>query len=164
MIQLLPIPLILTIILIIYYNQRSKTNKVNLPPGTFGWPVIGESLSLRRAGIDGVPERFDQQRVEKHGNPPVFKTSLFGNRVAVLCGPAGNKFLFANEDKVVAVWWPFSLRKLFGKCLVTAHGDEAKWMRKMMLSYLGPDAFASHYAVTMDVVTRRHIEVYWRGN
>ncbi|KAK1411050.1 hypothetical protein QVD17_37594 [Tagetes erecta] len=157
---LLIIPLILIIIRIIYPNQKSKTN---LPPGTFGWPVIGESLSLRRAGLDGVPERFDHERIEKHGNPLVFKTSLFGNRVAVLCGPAGNKFLFGNENKVVAVWWPFSLRKLFGKCLVSAHGDEAKWMRKMMLSYLGPDAFAGHYAVTMDVVTRRHIEVYWRG-
>ncbi|KAI3794853.1 hypothetical protein L1987_37493 [Smallanthus sonchifolius] len=127
------------------------------------WPILGESLSLLRAGLDGVPERFDHERIEKHGSPLVFKTSLFGNRVVVLCGPAGNKFLFGNENKLVAVWWPFPLRKLFGRCLITAHGEEAKWLRKMMLSYLGPVAFATHYAATMDVVTRRHIEIYWRG-
>ncbi|GKD90848.1 hypothetical protein Tco_1366355, partial [Tanacetum coccineum] len=40
--------------------------------------------------------------------------------------------------------------------------DEAKWMRKMLLSYLGPDAFARHYAITMDVVTRRHIKNHWQ--
>ncbi|XP_076883677.1 beta-amyrin 28-monooxygenase-like isoform X2 [Bidens hawaiensis] len=149
---------------IVYTNLKySRRNKVNLPPGSFGWPILGESLSLRRAGLDGVPERFEQERVEKHGSPLVFKTSLFGNRVAVLCGPTGNKFLFGNENKLVAVWWPYQLRKLFGKSLVTSHGDEAKWLRKMMLSYLSPDTFANHYAATVDVVTRRHIEIYWRG-
>ncbi|KAM0011776.1 putative cytochrome P450 [Helianthus debilis subsp. tardiflorus] len=166
MIQFLPIPhliIISYVVWILYRILKHKTNKVNLPPGSFGWPILGESLSLLRAGLDGVPERFDQERVEKHGSSQVFKTSLFGNRVAVLCGPAGNKFLFGNENKLVAVWWPYSLRKLFGKCLVTSCGEEAKWMRKMMLSYLGPDAFATRYAATMDVVTRRHIQVHWRG-
>ncbi|KAM0038631.1 putative cytochrome P450 superfamily [Helianthus debilis subsp. tardiflorus] len=56
--------------------------------------------------------------------------------MAVLCGPAGNKFVFGNENKLVAAWWPLPMRKLFGRCLVTIRGDEAKWTRKM-LSYLG---------------------------
>nr|GEY29176.1 beta-amyrin 28-oxidase-like [Tanacetum cinerariifolium] len=43
------------------------------------------------------------------------------------------------------------------------HDDEAKWMRKMLLPYLGPDAFARHYAITMDVVTRHHIKNHWQG-
>nr|XP_043634648.1 beta-amyrin 28-monooxygenase-like [Erigeron canadensis] len=148
---------------VVYKNRNSGTSKVNLPPGSFGWPFLGESLALLRAGWDGVPERFVHERIKKHGSPLVFKTSLLGDRVAVLCGPAGNKFLFGNENKLVAAWWPFPVRKLFGKCLITIRGDEAKWMRKMLLSYLGPDAFASHYAATMDVVTRSHIETHWRG-
>ncbi|KAL8211360.1 hypothetical protein R6Q57_005797 [Mikania cordata] len=147
----------------IYKNQKPETPKINLPPGSFGWPFIGESLDLLRAGWDGVPERFVQQRMEKHSSTLVFKTSLLGDRVAVLCGAAGNKFLFGNENKLVAAWWPLPVRKLFGKCLITSRGEEAKWMRKMLLSYLGPDAFASHYAATMDVVTRRHIELHWHG-
>ncbi|KAI7752440.1 hypothetical protein M8C21_025389, partial [Ambrosia artemisiifolia] len=159
-------PILLSIILYIFFNvylsQKSKTSKTNLPPGSFGWPFIGESLSLLRAGWDGVPERFVRERIEKHGSPLVFKTSLLGDHVAVLCGPVGNKFLFGNENKLVAAWWPSSVRKLFGRCLITIRGDEAKWMRKMLLSYLGPEAFVSHYATTMDVVTRRHIEVHWR--
>ncbi|MFS7931391.1 putative cytochrome P450 superfamily [Helianthus anomalus] len=152
MIQLLT-TILLFIILYIFYNvyrsQISGTSKINLPPGSFGWPFIGESLALLRAGWDGVPERFVHERIEKHGSPLVFKTSLLGDRVAVLCGPAGNKFLFGKENKLVAAWWPLPVRKLFGRCLITIRGDEAKWMRKMLLSYLGPDAFASHYAATI---------------
>ncbi|KAK1411038.1 hypothetical protein QVD17_37582 [Tagetes erecta] len=134
----------------------------NLPPGSFGWPIIGESLALLRANWDGVPERFVVERIEKHGSPLVFKTSILGERMALLCGPAGNKFLFGNENKLVQVWWPLSVRKLLGRCLITIRGDEAKWMRKMLFTYLSPDAFATHYAAAMDRVTRRHIDVHWR--
>ncbi|KAI3518657.1 hypothetical protein L1887_07464 [Cichorium endivia] len=148
---------------IVYRNRQSGSSKINLPPGSYGWPFIGESLSLLRASWEGTPERFFWERIEKHGSPLVFKTSLYGDKLAVLCGPAGNKFLFGNENKLVAVWWPSSVRKLFGRCLITIRGDEAKWMRKMLLSYLGPDAFTSHYAATMDIVTRRHIEAHWQG-
>ncbi|KAM0040738.1 putative abieta-7,13-dien-18-ol hydroxylase [Helianthus debilis subsp. tardiflorus] len=84
--------------------------------------------------------------------------------MAVMCGPAGNKFLFRNENRLVGVWWPSQVRKLFGRCLIMSRGDEAKWMRKMLLSYLGPDAFVARYAATMDAVTRRHIEIHWRGD
>ncbi|KAI3518655.1 hypothetical protein L1887_07462 [Cichorium endivia] len=151
------------VLLIVYWNRQSGSSKINLPPGSYGWPFIGESLSLLRAGWEGTPEKFVWERIEKHGSPLVFKTSLFGDRIAVLCGPAGNKFLFGNENKLVAAWWPSPVRKLFGRCLATIRGDEAKWMRKMLLSYLGPEAFTSHYAATMDIVTRRHIEAHWRG-
>nr|AHF22082.1 CYP716D22 [Artemisia annua] len=155
--------LVIPYILWTLYTKSSQRSKINLPPGSFGWPFLGESLSLLRACWAGEPERFINERIEKHGNSVVFKTSLLGDYMAVLCGPAGNKFLFGNENKLVAAWWPLPVRKLFGRCLITIRGDEAKWMRKMLLSYLGPDAFATHYAVTMDVVTRRHIEVHWRG-
>ncbi|XP_076956106.1 beta-amyrin 28-monooxygenase-like [Bidens hawaiensis] len=164
MIQIL-LPVLLIIVLYLFLNiyQKYRKTNINLPPGSFGRPLLGETLALLRAYWEGVPERFIQERVEKHGNPLVFKTSLLGERMAVLCGPAGNKFLFGNENKLVAVWWPLPVSKLFGRSLITTRGDEAKWMRKMLLSYLGPNAFATHYASTMDVVTRRHIEAHWQG-
>nr|ABD60225.1 ent-kaurenoic acid 13-hydroxylase [Stevia rebaudiana]ACD93722.1 ent-kaurenoic acid 13-hydroxylase [Stevia rebaudiana] len=163
MIQVLT-PILLFLIFFVFWKvYKHQKTKINLPPGSFGWPFLGETLALLRAGWDSEPERFVRERIKKHGSPLVFKTSLFGDRFAVLCGPAGNKFLFCNENKLVASWWPVPVRKLFGKSLLTIRGDEAKWMRKMLLSYLGPDAFATHYAVTMDVVTRRHIDVHWRG-
>ncbi|KAI3798268.1 hypothetical protein L1987_33539 [Smallanthus sonchifolius] len=162
MIQVLTSVLFFIFLYVFWKNQKTGRSKINLPPGSFGWPFLGETLALLRANWDGVPERFIREWIEKHGNPLVFKTSLLGDRMAVMCGPAGNKFLFGNENKLVAVWWPTPVRKLFGRCLITIRGDEAKWMRKMMLTHLGPDALATHYAAAMDVVTRRHIELQWR--
>lgn len=150
------------ILWMVYRNHKSRTT--NVPPGSYGWPLLGETLSLRRAALDGVPERFNQERIEKHGNPLVFKTSLFGNPTAVMCGPAANKFLFGNENRLVSVWWPAPMRKLLGRSLFEIHGDEAKWIRKMIMSYVGPDAFVTHYGAIMEVLTRRHIENYWKGN
>ncbi|KAL8262735.1 hypothetical protein R6Q59_024084 [Mikania micrantha] len=86
---------------------------------SFRWPFLGETLALLRANWDGVPERFVRERIDKYGSPLVFKTSLLGDRMAVLCGPAGNKFLFGNENKLVAVWWPSPVRKLFAAAIRT---------------------------------------------
>nr|GEW23935.1 beta-amyrin 28-oxidase-like [Tanacetum cinerariifolium] len=46
---------------------------------------------------------------------------------------------------------------------IADRGYAAKCMRKMLLSYLGPDAFARHYAITMDVFARRHIKNHWQA-
>ncbi|KAM7528617.1 hypothetical protein LguiB_032027 [Lonicera macranthoides] len=135
----------------------------NLPPGSLGWPILGESLEFLSAGREGDPVRFIQERVLKCGSDQVFKTSMMGEKMAVFCGPAGNKFLFGNENKLVKVWWPASVRKLFGRCLLTSAAEEAKWMRKMLSSFLSPDAFTRLYITTMELVTQAHFQTHWQG-
>ncbi|KAF5797380.1 putative cytochrome P450 [Helianthus annuus] len=144
-------------------HRKKPGTSNNLPPGSFGWPFLGETLEFIGSRRAGTPEKFVRDRRQRYGSPLVFKTSLFGHRVAVFCGPEGNKFLFGNENKLAASWWPESITTLFGKCIITCRGDEAKWLRKMMLPYLGPDALSNRYSVTMDVVTRLHIQNHWEG-
>ncbi|KAM0045063.1 putative protopanaxadiol 6-hydroxylase [Helianthus debilis subsp. tardiflorus] len=144
-------------------HRKKPGTSNNLPPGSFGWPFLGETLEFIGSRRAGTPEKFVRDRRERYGSPLVFKTSLFGHRMAIFCGSEGNKFLFGNENKLVASWWPESITTLFGKCINTCRGDEAKWLRKMMLPYLGPDALSNRYSVTMDVVTRLHIQNHWEG-
>ncbi|KAK3030485.1 hypothetical protein RJ639_038791, partial [Escallonia herrerae] len=151
---------LLTLIITIFHF---KTSTKNLPPGSFGWPIIGETVAFHQAGLDGTPEAFVTERASRHGCAQVFKTSVLCERVAVLCGPAGNRFLFGNENKLVQVWWPSSARKLFGSCLLNAVGSEAKRVRKMLLSFLGPDVLTRLYIDTMDVATQQHIKAHWQG-
>ncbi|EYU25994.1 hypothetical protein MIMGU_mgv1a0114621mg, partial [Erythranthe guttata] len=86
-----------------------------------------------------------------------------GENMAVFCGASGNKFLFSNENKLVTVWWPSSVRQLLGPCLATSGGDEGKQMRKMVSYFLGPDAFTRLYIKTMDLVSQQHIKNHWQG-
>ncbi|XP_048235735.1 beta-amyrin 28-monooxygenase [Ricinus communis] len=133
----------------------------NLPPGRLGWPLIGETPAFFRAGFEAKPEKFIGERMEKYDSR-VFKTSLLGKPFAVISGTAGHKFLFSNENKLVNLWWPESVRMLFKSALVSVVGDEAKRIRKMLMTFLGLDAL-KNYTERIDMVTQQHIRTYWEG-
>ncbi|MBE9215058.1 hypothetical protein IQ247_20725 [Plectonema cf. radiosum LEGE 06105] len=62
-----------------------------LPPGKFGLPIIGETISFLK------DSDFTDKRYEKYGS--IFKTRLFANPTIVMIGSEANRFLFTN-DKV----------------------------------------------------------------
>jgi hypothetical protein len=59
----------------------------------------------------------------------VFKTNLLFNPTVSVPAPEGNKFLFANENKLVQNAWPPSVAKLLGTGSMTLKvGDEHKYI------------------------------------
>jgi cytochrome P450 family 26 subfamily A len=58
-----------------------------LPPGSKGWPIIGETLEYLSTARNGVPEKFVADRRKKY-DAKVFKTSLVGETMAQLCTAA----------------------------------------------------------------------------
>ncbi|EPS59491.1 hypothetical protein M569_15315, partial [Genlisea aurea] len=154
----------LVILISIYalIGRKSTDGKRNLPPGGYGWPIIGESLDFFRDARNGEPQKFALSRVEKYKSP-IFKTSLLGEKMAFLSGASGNKFLFSNENKLVSLWWPASVRRLLGPCLSTTSGEEGLAMRKFMSHFLNPERFSKVYITTMDSVTQQHVRNHWEG-
>lgn len=167
--QLLTLPAVLTLLVLVlslpcitkFVKTRKHPNLNNLPPGSLGWPVIGETLEFLRWGYEGKPEVFIRERMEKYDSR-AFKTSMLGEPMVVFCGAAGNKFLFSNENKDVQVWWPSSVRKLLRSSLVTKVGCEAKTTRKLFMTFLNPEALRN-YLAKMDSVACSHITTYWQG-
>lgn len=166
--ELLTFPALLALLVFVlsvpFITKFVKTRKhpnLNLPPGSLGWPVIGETFEFLRRGYEGEPELFIRERMEKYDSR-VFKTSLLGEPMIMFCGAAGNKFLFSNENKDVQVWWPTSVRKLLRSSLVTKVGYEAKTMRKLLMSFLNPEAL-KNYLAKMDTVACCHITNHWQG-
>eukprot|EP01018_Ginkgo_biloba_P037901 Gb_10755 [translate_table: standard] len=132
----------------------------NVPPGTFGWPLIGETLEFLGCQRSGKPAEFFDTRINKYGE--IFKTSIVGHPTAMFCSPAGNRFLFSNENKLVVNSWPSSVGKLFGKSLLSATGDEAKRLRRMLMMFLRPEALR-RFVGRADSITRHHLENQWMG-
>jgi cytochrome P450 len=96
-----------------------------LPPGNFGLPLIGETISFLR------DPSFSQKRYKRYG--PIFKTHLFGRPTVVLIGAEANRFLFTNENQYFSVGWPGSTKILFGaSSLVSQTGDEHQKRRKLL--------------------------------
>ncbi|KAL2488699.1 Cytochrome [Forsythia ovata] len=154
--------LILLFKITIHFIKSKEKKGLNLPPGSYGWPFLGETLEFFRRSLEGRPEKFIKDRMEKYKSH-VLKTSLLGENVAILCGPAGNKFLFSNSNKLVTTWWPKSVKKLLGPCITTIGSNEGMQMRKMVLYFFSPDAFIKLYSKSMNLITHQHIKTHWQG-
>uniref|UniRef100_A0A1W7HBT7 Cytochrome P450 n=1 Tax=Scoparia dulcis TaxID=107240 RepID=A0A1W7HBT7_SCODU len=154
--SLLLLSLVLSLSLrILYSKPRQTKTKINLPRGRTGWPVLGETLEFLSMGRNGTPEKFFKDRMTKY-SPHIFRTSLLGEKTAVLCGPAGNKFLFSNENKLVTSWWPRNVEKIFPTSLQTSTKEESIKMRKLLPGFLKPDSLQK-YVPIMDSIARKHL-------
>jgi len=140
-------------------NHRTKAWR-GIPPGTFGWPLIGETLEFLGCQRKGNPRDFFDSRTQKYGN--VFTTSLVGHSTVVFCSPEGNRFLFSNENKLVVNSWPSSVGNLFRSSLITTVGDDAKRLRGILMTFLRPEALRK-FVGRVDSMTKRHLAEHWIG-
>ncbi|KAK4388109.1 Protopanaxadiol 6-hydroxylase [Sesamum angolense] len=106
------IPLLLLLLfplflyLISFMPENGSGNK-NLPPGTRGWPVLGENMEL---ALSGQP-KFIKHRMEKYSQD-VFQTSLFGEMLKTVAqknhlGPPvtiGRQFHFGPFHESLCGW------------------------------------------------------------
>ncbi|XP_031257276.1 beta-amyrin 28-monooxygenase-like [Pistacia vera] len=134
-----------------------KTRHKNLPPGSFGWPLIGETIEF-----GSKPEKFVLHRMNKY-SPDIFKTNILGEKMAVICGPNGHKFLFTNEHTIFTPFVPYSMQKLF---LSSAPRDlnfrETVKNARGAPGFLKPEALVK-YVGEMDSITQQQMQTLWEG-
>ncbi|KAK9122567.1 hypothetical protein Sjap_012169 [Stephania japonica] len=118
-----------------------------------------ELWSLARLGKQS--EFVDKRR--KKYNEDIFKTSIVGGKTIVICGSAGNKFIFTSEKRLVLTWWPTSLKKLFGDSFFTAPYDEAIRTCKVVTSFLQQEVM-DQLVERFDKTCKKCIEHDWIGN
>nr|GMD51021.1 beta-amyrin 28-oxidase-like [Ipomoea batatas] len=141
----------------IYFLTKANTSKPNVPPGSTGWPVVGENIDMVVSG----PEKYISDRMKKYSSE-VFKTSILGEKMAVFCGAAGNKFLFSNENTLLTTWWPQSVTKPL-LCPTKAQNTIQKISllnRGFSHEILKPENLR-RYVPTMDSMAKEHIAQEW---
>lgn len=129
--------------------------------GSDGWPKFGETLHFVNASRKGKPEEFVQTRMDKYSQD-VFKSRLLGENMAVLCGAAGNKILFAGQNKIVTNWWPSTMKKsfMFPSTLKNSIKDESTILRSFLPEFLKPESL-QHYIPIMDAMAKDHVMQKW---
>ncbi|XP_074268304.1 beta-amyrin 28-monooxygenase-like [Silene latifolia] len=152
----------LTIISLYLFHNHHSSRGYTLPPGKMGLPLIGESFDFLSAGLKGHPEKFIFSRLSKYEPSQVFKTSILGEKVAVMCGAASNKFLFSNENRLVEAYWPRSVKKIFPSASRTDPKEQAKQVRKLTPTFLHIHAI-QRYIDIMDQIAIQHMEDGWEG-
>ncbi len=127
----------------------NSTDSLPLPPGKFGLPFIGETLSFLR------DPNFTQKRHQKYGS--IFKTHLFGRPTLLMVGAEANRFLLTHENQYFLINWPPSTRRLLGSASLSVQtGIEHQKRRKLLSQAFQPRALAS-YAPTMEKITHRYL-------
>nr|POF04423.1 beta-amyrin 28-oxidase [Quercus suber] len=139
------------VVFLLYHN--SYASLPNLPRGKMGLPFIGESLEFLSTGRKGHPEKFIYDRMAKLSSQ-VFKTSILGEPVAVMCGSARNKFLFSNENNLVTTWWPNSVNKIFPSTQKSSSSKESKNLRKLLPNIMKAEALQRYIGTAFNLAIK----------
>ncbi|XP_047943855.1 cytochrome P450 87A3 [Salvia hispanica] len=138
-------PLVYVIVILIIallnwlYSWRNPRCNGVLPPGSMGWPLLGESFSFFSQNTSfGIPP-FVKDRMQRYG--PVFKTSLVGRPVIVSTDADLNYLVFQQEGQLFQSWYPDTFTEIFGRQNVgSLHGFMYKYLKNMVLKLFGPES------------------------
>ncbi|KAI8011821.1 Beta-amyrin 28-monooxygenase [Camellia lanceoleosa] len=148
----------LTLCFIFAFKSNSNNTRLPLPPGSYGWPIIGETMKFFYN-----PEKFVTDRMTKY-SPEIFKTKFFNEKIAVICGPNGHKFLFSNDHKLFSQFHPKAMEKLFlsSSSRKKSHAEEGASRDKDLKLVRGPGVFKTdaliHYVAAMDSIIQQKIK------
>lgn len=115
-------------------QKRRAKHKAKLPPGSMGWPYIGETLQMY--SMD--PSIFFATKQKRYGE--IFKTHILGCPCVMLASPEATKFVLQTHAHLFKPTYPKSKEKLIGPSAVFFHqGDYHSSLRKVIQSSLSPN-------------------------
>ncbi|MBV6621970.1 MAG: cytochrome P450 [Rivularia sp. (in: Bacteria)] len=126
-----------------------NSEKLPVPPGNLGLPLIGETISFFRDAD------FTEKRYQKYGS--IFKTRIFGNPTIIMIGSEANRFLFTNDNKYFSNQWPPSTRILLGSASVAVQRGNIHQKRRKILSQAFQPRALSEYTSTMEEILRSYV-------
>ncbi|GMN70183.1 hypothetical protein TIFTF001_039226 [Ficus carica] len=111
-----------------------------LPPGSMGFPLIGETLPLIIPSYSLDLHPFIKKRLQRYG--PIFRTSIVGRPAIISADPEFNNFLFQQEGKLVELYYLDTFSKIFaheGESRTNEFGAVHKYVRSIYLNYFGAE-------------------------
>lgn len=121
-----------------------------LPPGNFGLPLIGETLSFL------FDPKFAEKRYRKYGS--IFKTHILGRPTVCMVGSEAVEFLLVSGFDHFS-WregYPETFKILLGRSLFVQEGEEHRRNRKLIMPAFHASALARYFD-TMDKITGKYL-------
>lgn len=132
-------------------SKRKNRQNLSLPPGSFGWPIIGELLPFL------FDKKFADKRFRQYGK--LFKTKI-GNKPAIFAyGDENNRFLLTNND--IQVKLPKSTEMLFGESSISVQVGEIHRHRRQILYEVFKPRMLDNYLDMIVEITEQYLE-YWK--
>lgn len=126
--------------------RRVVAEDAELPPGSTGWPLVGETLALVKQ-----PFAFVHERMQKHGR--VFRTHVMNRDTVVIAGCDAAE-LWLDRDRLMRDGAMFEhVFGLFaGYSLPSLDGDAHRVRKAQVMAAFGRDALESYLPSLQDAV------------
>ncbi|VVA95142.1 unnamed protein product [Arabis nemorensis] len=138
-------------IIIIFFLAGKRKEPHKLPPGSRGWPLIGDTFAWLNAVSGSHPSSFVEQKIKRYGR--IFSCSLLGKWAVVSADPVFNRYIMQNEGKLFQSSYPKSFRDLVGKDgVITVHGDQQRRLHSIASNMMRHDKLKTHFLEDIPVV------------
>jgi retinoid hydroxylase len=129
--------------------------KLPLPPGSFGLPVIGETIQFLS------DPNYVQTRYDRYGS--IFKSRVIGRPIVFMAGAEAVEFLLSSgfDHFSWADGWPETFRLLLGRSLFLQEGEEHRRNRRLIMPAFHGPALARYFE-TMETITQRYLQKWER--
>ncbi|CAH2078548.1 unnamed protein product [Thlaspi arvense] len=129
-------------------QRRGGSSKLPLPPGTMGWPYVGETFQL----YSQDPNVFFASKQKRYGS--VFKTHVLGCPCVMISSPEAAKFVLVTKSHLFKPTFPASKERMLGKQAIFFHqGDYHSKLRKLVLRAFMPEAIREMYTFNVALLS-----------
>ncbi|XVF67584.1 hypothetical protein PTKIN_Ptkin10aG0132700 [Pterospermum kingtungense] len=127
-----------TLLLYPFLRKQNRSGvaikRFKLPPGSMGWPYIGETLQL----YSQDPNIFFLTKQNRYGE--IFKTHFLGCPCVMLASPEAARFVLVTHAYLFKPTYPKSKEKMIGPSALFFHqGQYHARLRKLVQTSLAPD-------------------------
>lgn len=120
-----------------------------LPPGSMGWPYIGETLKL----YSEHPNTFFSKRRKRYGN--IFKSHILGCPCVMISSPEAAKIVLASKAHLFKPTYPASKERMIGpEALFFHQGHYHSLLKKHLLASFSPAAIRGSVAAIQSTALR----------
>ncbi|KAJ8491733.1 hypothetical protein OPV22_013454 [Ensete ventricosum] len=155
---LFPTLLVLLVAALSLRNSESrKTKCLNLPPGSMGWPLIGETIAFRRQHPCNSLGEYMEDRINKYGR--IYKSNLFGAPTIVSADAELNRFVLMNDDRLFVPSFPKSVADILGKTsMLVLTGEMHRYMKSLAVNFMGIARLRANFLVDSERYVVQNLE------
>ncbi|XP_051127318.1 cholesterol 22-monohydroxylase CYP90B51 [Andrographis paniculata] len=130
-------------VLIFVIRRRRKNRRPNLPPGSMGWPFLGETIAYLKPYPATTVGEFMERHISRYGK--IYRSHLFGEPTIVSADAGLNRFILQNEGKLFECSYPRSIGGILGKwSMLVLVGEMHRDMRIISLNFLSNARLKTH--------------------
>ncbi|PIA60380.1 hypothetical protein AQUCO_00300106v1 [Aquilegia coerulea] len=129
--------------------KRGNLKDKRLPPGSMGWPYIGETLKLYTQN----PNTFFSTRQKGYGD--IFKTHILGCPCVMISSPEAAKIVLVSQANLFKPTYPPSKEMMIGPEAIFFHqGDYHSRLKKLVQASFLPSAIRGSVSEIEKIVLR----------